>query len=56
MTDVIFANKGVVWLLIATVAGVPPAVRSAFPLAPLILPHRHIVLQVLVLLNLNGIF
>ena len=49
-------RKGVLWLLLATVAEVPPAVCSslAFPLAHLLFAHRHVTSQVFIVLNLNG--
>jgi hypothetical protein len=52
-SDVLSAYKGVVWLLLATIAEVPPVVSLATSLA--LLSHfTHYSIQVLMCLNLNG--
>jgi hypothetical protein len=56
-TNVMSVPKGIIWLLLATVAEVTPTVC----LEPLDIPlghpvHRHLVPQMFLLLNLNGIF
>ena len=52
-------RKGVMWLLLATVAEIPPLVcpSPAFPLAYPLFAHRHhdVTLQVFIILDLNGI-
>jgi hypothetical protein len=40
-TNVMFTHKGIIWLLLATVAEVPPTVRLGIFFAPLIFAHRH---------------
>ena len=52
----IFVYKGIVWLLLATVAELPPTVRLGILLASLIFAHGYFVPQVFIFLNLNGIF
>lgn len=47
--------KGVIWLLLATVAEVPPTVCLDILLAPLVFAHRPYLPQVSIFLNLNGI-
>ena len=44
------------WLFVATVAEVPPAVGSASALAHALVVHHLGTLQVLIILDLNGIF
>jgi hypothetical protein len=44
------------WLLAATIAEVPPAVGSASSLAHPLVAHHLGTLQVLIILDLNGIF
>lgn len=52
----ISVHQGLIWLLIATVAEVPPVVRLAILLdrSPLLLAHSYSTSQVFVFLNLNG--
>jgi hypothetical protein len=52
---VVRIHKGVIWLLVATIAEVPPAV-SGLTHVPLLLPHRDMMSQVFFCLNLNGRF
>ena len=47
--------KGVIWLFVATVVGVPPAVGSASSLPHALVAHHLGMLQVLIILDLNGI-
>jgi len=49
-------RKGVMWLVVATIAEVPPAVGSASSLAHALVVHHLGTLQVLIILDLNGIF
>ena len=49
-------RKGVVWLILATLAEVPPAVSSASILAHPLFAYHLVTSQVLIILNLNGIF
>jgi hypothetical protein len=50
-------RKGLIWLLFATVAEVPSTVILAICFAPFHFSHHYFtLLQVLVLLNLNGRF
>ena len=55
LTNVMFVLKGIIWILLAVAAEVPAAVRlcilSAFRFA-----HHYLTSQVLVFLNLNGMF
>ena len=46
-------RKGVIWLLLGTVAEVPPVVTNEFLVRPLI-AHLNFTTQVFILLNLNG--
>ena len=48
-------HKGVIWLLVATIAEVPPAV-SGLTHVPLLFAYRDIIPQVFLCLNLNGRF
>ena len=48
-------HKGVIWLLVATIAEALPAV-SGWTHVPLLSAYRDIVSQVFLCLNLNGIF
>ena len=49
-------RKGVMWLLLATLAEVPPTVSPACFLAHPLFVHHLRTFQVLIILNLNGIF
>lgn len=48
--------KGVIWLLLATVADVPPAVRSTSSIVFPLLSHHDVTSQVFIILNLNSIY
>ena len=48
-------HKGVIWLLVATIAEVPPAV-SGQTCVPLLFAHRDIMSKVFLSLNLNSRF
>lgn len=54
-TDVTSVHKSIAWLLLATVAEVPPAVSLNIFLTLLIVTHFHFMPQVFIVLNLNGI-
>ena len=47
-------RKGLLWLLLATAAEVPPAVSAIVPLVSLSSTHFLLLLQVFILFNLNG--
>jgi hypothetical protein len=47
--------KGIMWLLLATVAEIPPLVSSAYSFSRPFYAHLHVTSQVLIVLNLNGI-
>lgn len=47
--------KGILWFLLATVAGAPPAVRSASSFADNLV-SRRVTSQVFIILNLNSIY
>jgi len=47
--------QGILWLLLALLAEVPPAVRSASSTADPLLAHHDVILKVFIILNLNGI-
>ena len=49
-------HKGVIWLFLATIAEVPPAVGPSEFLVPLLLSDHRLTLQVFISLNLNGFF
>ena len=53
MRSVDTLRKGVMWLLLATAAEVPPVVTNEFLVRPLI-AHLNFTSQVFILLNLNG--
>jgi len=56
-TNVMSVPKGIIWLLLATIAEVTPTVRlESLDILLGRLIHRHLVPQVFLLLNLNGIF
>jgi len=48
--------KGIIWILLAAAAEVPAAVRLCTLFVPLVSAHRHLMPQVLIFLNLNGMF
>jgi hypothetical protein len=50
---VVRIHKGVIWLLVATIAEIPPAV-SGWTRVPLLSAYRDIMSQVFLILNLNG--
>jgi hypothetical protein len=52
--DVFLFHKGVIWLVLALVAEVPPVVSPTKIPARLVFVHLHI-MQIFVILNLNGI-
>jgi hypothetical protein len=43
------------WLVLATVAEIPPAVSPRFCLSQTLFVHHHVTSQVFIILNLNGI-
>jgi hypothetical protein len=51
---VVRIRKGIIWLLVATIAEVPPAV-SGWTYVPLFSAYRDIMSQLFLCLNLNGI-
>jgi len=50
-----YVRKGVIWLLLATAAEVPPTVCHVSFLAHPRFANHHVTSQVLIVLNLNGI-
>ena len=48
--------KGIIWILLAAAAEVPAAVRLCTLFVPLVSAHRHLMPQVLIFWNLNGMF
>ena len=56
LTNVMFVLKGIIWILLAVAAEVPAAVRLCTLFAPLVFAHRYFTSQVLIFLNLNGMF
>jgi len=53
-TDMLSIRKGVIWLLMATAAEVPPTVGPIYFIAHLLCVHCSVMLQVFLILNLNG--
>ena len=56
LTNAMFTHEGIIWLLLATMAEVPPTVRLSILLAPLPFSLIAIHAQVFIFLNLNGMF
>ena len=55
LVDMLSVLQGILWLLLALLAEVPPAVRSASSSADPLFAHHDVISQVLIILNLNGI-
>jgi len=51
-----FVLKGIIWILLAVAAEVPAVVHLYILFTPLVFAHRYFTSQVLIFLNLNGMF
>jgi len=55
LVDMFLVLQGILWLLIALLAGLPPAVSTATSSTDPLFAHHDVMSQVFIILNLNGI-